>query len=80
MKITQYTRDILLEVARQKKIFVEGNFLKLLEAEDGDTELLNTYSSVKIKISPLEERDWRSPSKYNLRIKLWKKQMREMQP
>jgi len=38
MKITQYTRDILLEVAKKKKVYVEGNFLKLIEPEPGDTE------------------------------------------
>ena len=38
MKITQYTRDILLEVAKKKKVYVEGNFLKILKAPPGDTE------------------------------------------
>ena len=49
MKVTQYTRDVLLEVARQKKIFVEGNFLKLLEAEDGDTEFAEYLQLCKDK-------------------------------
>jgi len=38
LKVTQHTRDILLKIAKEKKIYVEGNFLKLLEAEDKDVE------------------------------------------
>lgn len=38
MKITKTARDILLDIAKTKRIYVEGNFLKLIEADDGDTE------------------------------------------
>ena len=38
MKIQKSTRDILLEIAKKKKIYVEGNFLKILQAPDGDVE------------------------------------------
>lgn len=38
IEVTKYTRDILLEVAKKKKIYVEGNFLKLLKAPKDDTE------------------------------------------
>ena len=38
MKIQKSTRDILLEIAKKKKIYVEGNFLKLIEPEEGDEE------------------------------------------
>lgn len=37
IEITEHTRNVLLEVAK-KKIFVEGNFLKILKAPEGDTE------------------------------------------
>ena len=33
--ITKHTRDVLLEVAKKKKIYVEGNFLKILQAPKG---------------------------------------------
>lgn len=36
--VTKHTRDVLLEVAKTKKVYIEGNFLKLLEAKDGDAE------------------------------------------
>jgi len=36
--ITKHTRDVLLEVAKKKKIYVEGNFLKILQAPKGDVE------------------------------------------
>src|SRR6056300_1496675 len=36
--ITKHTRDVLLEVAKKKKIYVEGNFLKILQAPNGDVE------------------------------------------
>mgnify|MGYP005989530643 CR=1 FL=1 len=38
VEITEHIRDVLLEVAKKKKIYVEGNFLKLLKAPKGDTE------------------------------------------
>src|SRR6056300_1260055 len=38
IKVTEHTRNVLLEVAKQKKVYVEGNFLKILKAPDGDTE------------------------------------------
>src|SRR6056300_131194 len=39
MKIQKSTRDILLEIAKHKRVYVEGNFLKLIEPEEGDEEL-----------------------------------------
>ena len=36
--VTEHTRNVLLETARTKRIYVEGNFLKLLKAPEGDTE------------------------------------------
>ena len=38
IEVTKHTRDILLEVAKKKKIYVEGNFLKLLKAPKDDAE------------------------------------------
>ena len=38
IEVTKHTRGILLEVAKKKKVYVEGNFLKLLKAPEDDTE------------------------------------------
>ena len=38
IQITEHTRNVLLEVAKNKKIYVEGNFLKILKAPKGDKE------------------------------------------
>jgi hypothetical protein len=38
VEITEHTRNVLLEVAKKKKIYVEGNFLKILKAPKGDVE------------------------------------------
>jgi hypothetical protein len=38
MKVDKTVRDWLLEVQRTKRITLEGNILKLLEADAGDTE------------------------------------------
>jgi ABC-type multidrug transport system fused ATPase/permease subunit len=38
IKITEHTRNVLLEVAKKKKVYIEGNFLKILKAPSGDTE------------------------------------------
>ena len=49
--VTKHTRDVLLEVAKTKKVYVEGNFLKLLEAKDGDTEFQEYLDVCKEKDS-----------------------------
>lgn len=38
MKVSKYTRDVLLTIQKEKNIFLEGNILKLIEAEEGDKE------------------------------------------
>ena len=38
IEITEHTRNVLLEVAKKKKIYVEGSFLKILKAPKGDKE------------------------------------------
>ena len=38
MKATPEVRDILITFAKEKKIYLEGNILKILKAEEGDTE------------------------------------------
>lgn len=38
IEVTEHTRNVLLEVAKTKKIYVEGNFLKILKAPKGDKE------------------------------------------
>ena len=36
MKVDKSTRDLLLKIADERRIYLEGNILKLIEAEDGD--------------------------------------------
>jgi hypothetical protein len=38
IQVTKHTRDVLLQVAKEKKIFIEGNFLKIIKSADGDVE------------------------------------------
>jgi hypothetical protein len=38
VEITEHTRNVLLEVAKKRKIYVEGSFLKILKAPKGDKE------------------------------------------
>ena len=38
IEITEHTRNVLLEIAKKRKVYVEGNFLKILVAPVGDTE------------------------------------------
>jgi len=42
MKINNFIRDWLIELHETKRVYLEGNVLKLLEAEDTDTEF-TTY-------------------------------------
>ena len=48
MKVSKEVRDCLLEIQKTKRISLEGNILKILEAEDGDNEFKN-YLSVSIE-------------------------------
>lgn len=38
MKSTPEVKDVLITLAKEKKIYLEGNILKILKAEEGDTE------------------------------------------
>jgi len=38
MKVDKTIRDFLLDVQRNRRVTLEGNILKLIEAEDGDVE------------------------------------------
>jgi len=38
IEVTEHTRNVLLDVAKKKKIYVEGSFLKLLKSPKGDKE------------------------------------------
>jgi len=38
VEVTEHTRNVLLGVAKSKKIYVEGSFLKILKAPKGDEE------------------------------------------
>lgn len=51
MKVTQETRKNLLEVARKNKIYLEGNLLKIIEAEQGDAEFQEYIDACKEKDS-----------------------------
>jgi hypothetical protein len=45
MKVNKAVRDFLLEVQKTKKITVEGNILKVMVPEEGDTEFANYIST-----------------------------------
>jgi hypothetical protein len=48
MKVSKEVRDCLLEIQKIKRVSLEGNILKILEAEEGDNEFKN-YLSVSIE-------------------------------
>jgi ABC-type multidrug transport system fused ATPase/permease subunit len=41
MKVSKELRDCLLEIQKTKRVSLEGNILKLIEADDGDDEFKN---------------------------------------
>ena len=48
MKIDKNTRDLLLLIKNERKVTLEGNILKLIEAEDGDVEFASyLYEAVE---------------------------------
>ena len=38
MEVTKEVKDVLLTLAKKKRIYLEGNILKVLKAKEGDTE------------------------------------------
>ena len=44
MKVSKELRDCLLEIQKTKRVSLEGNILKLIEADDGDDEFKNYLS------------------------------------
>ena len=45
MKVNKAVRDFLLEVQKTKRITIEGNILKVMDPEEGDTEFANYIST-----------------------------------
>jgi len=41
MKVDNLTRNLLLKILEEKKLYLEGNIIKVLEANEGDTEFKN---------------------------------------
>jgi Fe2+ transport system protein B len=51
MKLNELSRDSLLKLAKEKKVYLEGNILKVLKASDGDTEVTDYLKQCKDKDS-----------------------------
>lgn len=49
MKVTPEVKKVLLSFAKEKKVYLEGNILKILKAEDGDTEFQKYLDTCKEK-------------------------------
>ena len=49
MEIKKELRDSLLEIAREKKIYLEGNILKIINASEEDKELSEYLALCKEK-------------------------------
>lgn len=45
MKVDKIVRDCLLEIQKKKRVSLEGNILKLIEAEEGDEEFKSYLSA-----------------------------------
>lgn len=41
MKVDKITRDLLLKIKEEKKVVLEGNILKVIQAEEGDLDFVN---------------------------------------
>ena len=49
MEVTKEVKDVLLTLAKKKRIYLEGNILKVLKAEEGDTEFQKYLDACKEK-------------------------------
>jgi len=69
MKISKEARDVLLKVAKEKRIYVEGNFLKLLEADEGDSEFQKYLDKCKEKDVTTRRKRLEIPKKFKNKTK-----------
>jgi Fe2+ transport system protein B len=51
MKLNELSRDSLLKLAKEKKVYLEGNILKVLKPSDEDVEVINYLNQCKDKDS-----------------------------
>jgi len=49
MKVTPEVKEVLLTLAKEKRIYLEGNILKILKAEEGDSEFQKYLDTCKEK-------------------------------
>lgn len=49
MEVTKEVKDVLLTLAKKKRIYLEGNILKVLKAEEGDIEFQKYLDTCKEK-------------------------------
>jgi hypothetical protein len=47
MKVSPQTRDLLLSLSKEKKVFLEGNLLKVIKADSKDTEFAEYLKACK---------------------------------
>jgi flagellar biosynthesis regulator FlaF len=72
MKINKDTRDNLLKLAKERKIFLEGNIIKIIEIDEGDVQLTEYINDCK-------ERDMTSRKKRLQVTKQVQKQNKELE-
>lgn len=72
MKINKDTRDNLLKLAKERKIFLEGNIIKIIEIDEGDVQLTKYINDCK-------ERDMTSRKKRLQVTKQVQKQNKELE-
>lgn len=49
MKLNELSKESILKLASEKRIYLEGNILKVLKASDGDTEVIEYLKQCKDK-------------------------------
>ena len=72
MKINKDTRDNLLKLAKERKIFLEGNIIKIIKIDEGDDQLTKYINDCK-------ERDMTSRKKRLQVTKQVQKQNKELE-
>jgi hypothetical protein len=81
MKIDKNTRDILLLIQKEKKVTLEGNILKLIEAEDGDVEFASyLYDAIERDKSQRKRRleVTKQVQEQNTELLNWKKENQQL--
>jgi len=81
MKVDKLTRDLLLQIQKDKRLTLEGNIIKMLESDEGDVEFATYLYEASEKDKSLRKRRLevtKQVQQQNTELLNWKKENEEL--